>query len=133
MGRRIVAAGIRPSLVLTSPAVRALSTAKIIAQEIGYPFEFLQREQALYLASLDDLLDVLAQQQAEFNNLMLVGHNPGLTAFANFLSPGITNNLPTCGVIAISCDREDWNFYERPKTELLLYDFPKNRISTPEH
>ena len=101
MGRRIGKQGIRPSLILTSPAVRARSTATIIAQEIGYPIEFLQRENALYLASLDDLLDVLVAQDNGFNNLMIVGHNPGLTEFANFLLPGITNNLPTAGVVAV--------------------------------
>ena len=101
MGKRIVAAGIRPSLIISSPAVRAWTTAKIIANEIGYPREFLQREDSLYHASLDDILDVLVAQDAEFNNVMLFGHNPGLTTFANYLSPGITNNLPTTGVLSV--------------------------------
>lgn len=125
MGKRIVAAGIRPSLILSSPATRAWSTAKIIAQEIGYPIEFLQREDKLYLAGVDDILDVLIAQDAEFNNLLLVGHNPGLTNFANYLSPGLTSNLPTAGVVAVSFEREDWNLHTRPKCELLSYDFPK--------
>ena len=43
MGRRIAAAGIRPSLIVSSPATRAWTTAKVIANEIGYPREFLQR------------------------------------------------------------------------------------------
>ena len=125
MARRIVEAGIRPSLIVCSPAVRAWTTAKAIAGEIGYPIEFLQRENKLYLASLDDLLDVLVSQDNGFNSLMLVGHNPGLTTFANYLSPGITNNVPTAGVMSVSFEREDWNLYERPEMELLTYDYPK--------
>ncbi|MDH3533504.1 MAG: histidine phosphatase family protein [Gammaproteobacteria bacterium] len=127
MGKRIVEAGIRPSLIISSPAVRAWSTAKVIAREIGYPAEFLQREDELYLASLDSLLDVVAAQEAGFHNLMLVGHNPGLTDFANFLSPGLTGNVPTAGVVSVSIDRDDWLLYERPATELIYYDFPKNK------
>src|SRR5210317_2497081 len=72
MGRRIVAAGIRPSLIVSSPAVRAWTTAKVIASEIGYPREFLQRDSALYLASVNGILDVIASQDTGFNSLMLV-------------------------------------------------------------
>lgn len=125
MGQRIVDAGIRPSLIISSPAVRAWTTAKIIAQEIGYPREFLQREKSIYLASLDDLLDVLVAQDAEFNNIMLVGHNPGLTTFANYLVQGTTSNLPTAGVVSVELDQDDWNLYSRPKAKLIAYDYPK--------
>ncbi|MDX1500656.1 MAG: histidine phosphatase family protein [Woeseiaceae bacterium] len=129
MGQRIEAAGIRPSLIVSSPAERAWVTAKIVADAIGYPVEFLQREEELYLASLDDLLDVVAAQDPGFNNLMVVGHNPGLTEFANYLSPGVTNNVPTAGVVSVGFEADDWQLYERPTIELLLYDYPK-KIST---
>ena len=127
MGQRIAAHGIRPSQIISSPAVRAWTTARIVAGELGYPLEFLQREDNLYLASLDNILDVVMSQDDGFNSLMLFGHNPGLTQFANYLQPGITNNLPTAGVLSVSFDSEDWNLYERPTTELVLYDFPKNK------
>jgi phosphohistidine phosphatase len=126
MGKRIVAAGLRPSLILSSPAVRAWTTAKLLAQEIGYPLEFLQRENSLYLASLDDIIDALITQDAEFSSVMIVGHNPGLTTFANYLSPGLTDNLPTAGVVSVSFEKDDWNLHSAPKTELLSYDYPKN-------
>ena len=125
MGQRIVDAGIRPSLIISSPAVRAWTTARIIAESIGYPREFLQREISVYMASLDDLLDVLVAQDAEFMNILLVGHNPGLTKFANYLSPGVTDNLPTAGVVSVSFEQEDWNLHSRPTTELIVYDYPK--------
>ncbi|MDH4006173.1 MAG: histidine phosphatase family protein, partial [Gammaproteobacteria bacterium] len=126
MGRRIVAAGIRPSLIVSSPAVRAWTTAKVIANAIGYPREFLQRDNTLYLASVNGILDVIASQDVGFNNLMLVGHNPGFTDFANYLVPGLTNNLPTSGVVSVELDTDEWALYDRPDTQLLLYDFPKN-------
>ena len=127
MGQRIAAAGIRPSLIVSSPAVRAWTTAKVIAGELDYPLEFLQREDDLYLASLDNWLDVVAAQDENFNSIMLFGHNPGLTDFANYLSPGLTHNVPTAGVVSVNIDREDWQLYERPKTELVLYDYPKKQ------
>lgn len=127
MARRIQESGIRPSLILSSPAVRAWTTARIVAKALGYPLEFLQREKDLYLASLDRILDVIVAQDNGFNNLMIVGHNPGLTDFVNYLQPGLTSNLPTAGVVSVSIERDDWNLFERPKTELLLHDYPKKK------
>jgi phosphohistidine phosphatase len=127
MAERIRLAGIRPSLILSSPAVRAWSTAREIAARISYPIEFLQRDKALFHASLDSLLDVLAAQDNGFNNILLVGHNPGLTDFANFLVPGVTDNLPTCGFVCVSCNSEDWDFRSVERFELQDYDYPKWR------
>lgn len=126
MGKRIADAGIRPSLIISSPATRAWTTAQIIAEELSYPVEFLQRENSLYLASLNDILDVIVAQDDDFNSLMVVGHNPGLTNMVNFLSPGITANLPTAGVVSVTIDQDDWKLYEQPNTELILHDCPKN-------
>lgn len=125
MGKRLHEAGIRPSLIVSSPAVRAWTTARYVAEALSYPLEFLQREKDLYLASLDRILDVIVAQDNGFNNLLIVGHNPGLTDFVNYLQPGLTSNLPTAGFVSVSIDQDDWNLYERPQTELLLHDYPK--------
>jgi phosphohistidine phosphatase len=127
MGKRVADAGIRPSQIISSPAVRAWTTARIFAKELGYPAEFLQREDGLYLASLDNLLDVIATQDPGFNNLMLFGHNPGLTDLVNYFVPGITYNLPTAGVVSVNLESDDWMLYDRPQTELVLHDYPKKQ------
>jgi phosphohistidine phosphatase len=127
MGRRIAEAGIRPSLIVSSPAVRAWTTAKIVADALGYPREFLQRDNNLYLATVNGILDVIVAQDNGFNSLMLVGHNPGFTDFANYLVPGLTNNLPTAGVVSVELDTDDWSLYDKPDVKLLVHDFPKKR------
>lgn len=125
MARRIHAAGIRPSLILSSPAVRAWTTARVVARELRYPLEFLQREQDLYLASRDRILDIVSRQDEGFNNLMVVGHNPGLTDLVNYLVPGLTGNLPTCGLVSVNVNCENWELRNDCARELVLYDYPK--------
>lgn len=127
MGERIREAAIRPSLIISSPAVRAWSTARIVATEISYPLEFLQRERDLYHAGLQSLIDVAGRQDPGFNSLMMVGHNPGLTQFANFLVPGLTGNVPTCGVVTVSLDIDDWDIGSASNIELIAYDYPKKK------
>lgn len=128
MADRIKGAGVRPSLILSSPAVRAWTTAKIVAQEIGYPTEFLQREDRLYHASARGLLKVVAGQDGGFNNIMIVGHNPGLTDFVNYLSPDLTDNIPTCGVVSFEFDCDDWVLGENVECDLLVFDYPKRKV-----
>lgn len=127
MGLRIAEHGVRPSLIVSSTAVRAWTTAKAVAKAVGYPYEFLEKEPQLYHASVDRILDLIRAQDDRCNNLMLVGHNPGFTDFANFLVPGLTHNLPTAGVVSVEIDRDDWDLYERPKAKLLVHDWPKNK------
>ncbi len=127
MASRILAAGIRPSLIISSHAVRAWTTARVIARELKYPLEFLQREKELYLASHSRILNIVSRQDEGFNNLMVVGHNPGLTDLANYLIPGLTGNLPTCGVVAVKIDCDTWELRQDADRELLLYDYPKKQ------
>jgi phosphohistidine phosphatase len=125
MGGRLTGAGIRPSLIMSSSAKRAWRTARLVARAISYPIEFLHREDRLYLADLDRLLDVMAEQDAGFNSIVIVGHNPGLTEFANHLLPDLTANIPTCGIVSVAIETDDWNLRQGKPAELLLYDYPK--------
>jgi phosphohistidine phosphatase len=125
MAARIQQAGIRPSLILSSPAVRAWTTAKEMARQISYPVEFLQRDEQLYHAGIERIIEVLSHQDVGFNSILIVGHNPGLTDFANYLVPGLTSNIPTSGVVSVLVDAEDWNLESAKNVELVLYDYPK--------
>jgi phosphohistidine phosphatase len=125
MGRRLQARGARPTLILTSPALRARRTAQIIAREIGYPQEFLQREDDLYLASPDEMVAVIARQDSSFRDLIVCGHNPGLTELANQLTGAGIDNVPTAGVVVIGLDLKSWADLDGAQGELLLFDYPR--------
>ncbi len=124
MGRRLVAAGIRPSLIVTSPATRALQTARLVAREIGYPLEFLQREPDLYLASPQEMLQVIARQDNSFSDILLCGHNPGITELANQLTGAAIDNVPTCGMVVIEAEITSWSRLGAG-ARLSLFDSPK--------
>ncbi|MGI9205591.1 MAG: SixA phosphatase family protein [Woeseiaceae bacterium] len=127
MAQRLRAAGIRPSLILSSPAKRAWSTARIFAREISYPLEFLQRDRDLYHAGLKQLFDVIATQDEGFNSILVVGHNPGLTDLANELVPGLTTNMPTAAFVATLVDTDTWDLRGRRSVDLIEYNYPKKK------
>lgn len=125
MGRRLLARGARPSLILTSTALRARHTAQIIARELGYPGEFLQREPELYLATPEQIMAVLARQADSFRNIIVCGHNPGLTELANRLTDSNIDNIPTCGMVEIELKLASWADIATATGDLQLFDYPK--------
>ena len=125
MGERLKSAGVRPSLILSSPAVRAWKTARILARAIAYPIEFLQREPGLYHAGVNRLLDIIAAQDEGFNSIVVIGHNPGLTDLAHELVPGVTANIPTAGFVSLLVDSDNWDLRVRDSVKLIKYDYPK--------
>ena len=127
MAERLHSVGIRPSLILSSPAVRAWRPAPLVASQISYPVEFLQREPGLYHAGVNKLLDIIAVQDDGFNNIVIVGHNPGLTDLANELAPGLTSNIPTAGFVALRIDTDDWDLRRRGNVELVGFEYPKKK------
>lgn len=130
MGDLIKAAGIRPSLIISSTALRAWRTARIIANQISYPIEFLQREPSLYHAGINRLLELIAAQDEGFNNIMIIGHNPGLTDLASELIPGLTSNIPTSGFVSVLLDTDTWDLRTRNSCELIDYNYPNRKHQT---
>ena len=112
-------------LIISSPAVRTLETAKLIAAGIDYPIENIHLEPVLYEASLRDYQDLIFDTPDEINSLMIVGHNLTITYVANyFLGPEI-EMLPTSGLVGISFDSEQWREIPSVETKQLFVVFPK--------
>src|SRR4051812_29209603 len=99
IGRRITEYKQVPELIYSSPAVRALTTAKIIAASIEYPEASIVTDRKVYHSDSDSLLEIIRKFTDDKQCVMLVGHNPGLTQFANALLDATIDNIPTCGVI----------------------------------
>ena len=127
MGKRLAELGVRPSLLLTSPAKRARETARLIARELNYPLEFIQSESELYLATPEAILQVVARQDNGFNDVMLFGHNPGITELANRLGDRNIDNVPTCGMVGIELDVKEWTEIVAADGKTVFFDYPKNR------
>ena len=127
MGKRLADRGVRPSLLLTSPAKRARETARLIARELNYPLEFIQSESELYLATPETILQVVARQDDGFNDVMVFGHNPGITELANRLGDRDIDNVPTCGVVGIELDVQEWAEIVAADGKTVFFDYPKSR------
>jgi phosphohistidine phosphatase len=84
---RLRADGAVPELLLVSPARRTVQTAEIIARELQIPERHVRQDELLYLATPDAILKVIHATGPRIEHLMIVGHNPGISALANALAP----------------------------------------------
>ena len=126
MGTRLAGRKGGPDLIVSSPAVRALATARIVAKKLGYQRKDIVVKERLYGAGVADLLDEIRDSDDSVGTLMLFGHNPGLTELANHLGPRSIPNLPTCGVLHLRFETDAWSVVGYARGDEVLFDFPKS-------
>lgn len=114
-----------PDLIISSPALRALSTAKLIAKEIRFPEKAIVTLPELYNAESTILREAVEEIDPAINLLLLVGHNPGVSDFANLVADCDVPDLPTCGIVSLAFNLKSWADI-RPNTgSLLFFHHPK--------
>lgn len=126
MATRILHKDLVPQLVVSSPALRALTTAKNFAEVWNKPLSQIQEETSIYEANVTALLKVVNKLSDKYERVSLFGHNPGLTDFANYLSNANIYNVPTCGTVLIEFPFDKWEQISHHTGNLLEFDYPKS-------
>ncbi len=130
MGRRLKERNLTPDLLLASPAYRARLTAEVLAKQLNLDNTQLAYNEHIYQGTVSRLIALLRTIADDQQNVLLVGHNPGITDLANYLVGGRLDNIPTCGVFSVELPIQSWQQLDRATARLLFYDYPK-RIAEP--
>jgi phosphohistidine phosphatase len=125
MGKLLMKKKEVPELIISSPAKRALSTAKRLAEEMEYSKKNIVAANDLYMADLEDFNTVITEYGKSNESIMILGHNPGLTTFANYISSSNIDNIPTSGVVRIDLDIASWKEISNQKGNLVFFEYPK--------
>ncbi len=128
MGKLLAKRNIKPDIILSSPAKRAITTARTVATEIGYPAKKIKEETHIYDARLGYLIDLVQTLPDEANEVMIFGHNPGVTALNNVISKEYIDNIPTSGMVELEFDFNKWCEIEMQSGKLVRYEFPKKYL-----
>jgi phosphohistidine phosphatase len=114
MARRFQERGLVPDLILASAAVRTRETAETFARVLGVAARLLQADDSLYLADGDHILGAIRAVGPRVSHLMVIGHNPGISAVAISLAPeAVSNDLPTCGTLTMRVACPKWSLIDR--------------------
>jgi len=124
MGKRLAKRDVKPDLLVSSPALRALTTAQLIAEEVGYKRKDIVVDDRLDASSPDDLLAVIRALDKKLDRVMLFGHNPEFTDLAHRLSSQIID-MPTGAVAEFSFDTKAWSDVGEVEPAKAVLDYPK--------
>jgi phosphohistidine phosphatase len=125
MAHRMASILEKPLQLISSPAVRALSTASIFARALDVNEKQIQLEPRIYDASTGTLLDIVQKLSDGISHAVLFGHNPGFTDLAQYLSRSLPREMPTCSVVTLSMDASHWRDAGADSARLLRFHYPK--------
>jgi len=125
LAEKLSTLGTRFDFMIASPAVRAITTARSIANAVHYPLDKIATNPDIYLASATELIHALQSVSDNINHIALVSHNPGLTTLSNALGSQRIFNLPTCGIMIIEVDIESWTQLNQGSGKSIDHLYPK--------
>jgi len=118
--------GIKPDLILSSPAKRALKTARIFADNLGIERNQIREVDEIYDGlTTSEFLDLIHSLSETVDIAFFFGHNPGFHFFVNNLLKKTVNEMPTCSTVGIGFSVESWKKTEARTGELTFRITPK--------
>lgn len=129
MAKRLAAELERPLRLVSSPALRAITTAHAFAEALVLPQTAIRLEPRIYEASRGNLLQLVRELDDADSHVMLFGHNPGFTELAQLLAPCPFSEMPTCAAATFGLDAARWRDVRPGCGSLLRYEYPKKSES----
>ncbi len=124
MGKKLAEQGIQMDVILSSPATRAITTARLIAEQLHYDELAIIQQEALYNADPNTLLNAINHIDDQHNSAMLVAHNPGISDLASLLSHELRRHMPTCTIVSIEFAVDTWQAVCAGGGKQLAFDIP---------
>lgn len=115
--------GIKPDLIISSPAVRAFTTALLFARNMNYNANTIILKKELYASTVNDYVSVFSEIDNKYDTVMLFGHNPIISNLVGQLTQSSNILMPTCCIAGIDFDVKIWK--EIKIGNLFLFDYPK--------
>lgn len=107
IGHWLVEHGLIPDFVISSPAARAIATARLVCETMDLDPDSVHEKRNIYLAELETLLTVVRRLPDSAHRALIVGHNPGLEELFAALSETVispyddSGRMPTCALAVL--------------------------------
>ncbi|MES2428496.1 MAG: histidine phosphatase family protein [Bacteroidota bacterium] len=123
MAGRLKAHSIVPQLLVSSPALRTISTANVFLQHLS--ITDIEENAVIYEASQEKLVDIINEFNDAHNFIGLVGHNPGIQQVLYYLT-GSDYDVPPGAVALIEFDVAAWGDVAAKNGRVVYYDTPND-------
>ena len=111
--------------LVSSPATRAIMTARVFAKALGVAESAITQDKGIYLAPTEMLLRTVNLLNDDWQRVMLFGHNPGFTELAEYISDADIGEMTTCATVRIDFTVNSWAEVSAGLGTLVWHDYPK--------
>jgi phosphohistidine phosphatase len=126
IGRDLKEWNILPDYIISSPASRALTTARIFAEELDFQKKKIIENEGLYFDfTVQDFVEMLHKIPDEYQTVFVFGHNPFMMYIAGSMCHNFHGDMPTCSTVVIDFNCESWKETEPHKGNFFLHLYPK--------
>jgi phosphohistidine phosphatase len=112
MGKMLFKKNVLIDQFVSSPAIRAKTTAELFVSEYDRKLKEIYFVPSLYHASPENFMELIQELSDAYEHVALFSHNPGITAFAESLSVTPIDHMPTCSVFAVDSPADSWKDFE---------------------
>lgn len=109
LGRHLINQSFNPDIILCSTAVRTRETALNLVEELEINEQIIDYQEIIYNASVRELLKVLNELSEDYSEVTIIGHNPTITFFGEYISGSIIGNMEPAGIVTIKLDKQKWS------------------------
>jgi len=114
------------SKLISSPAIRAIETAKEFSQVLGISLDQIEKNDFLYKYFTVGQFLLFLDSFKNNNELWVFGHNPVFFKISSYLSDGKISSIPKCAIVAFQTEANKWLEATPENTKLLFFENPKN-------
>jgi phosphohistidine phosphatase len=126
MARRLAERKLRIDCIMASPAKRTKKTAELFGRQFHIDEKQIHFVPDLYHGGPEAYIAAILALDKDCLTMALVAHNPGITEFANSITDQRIDNIPTCGIFAVTAKIEKWSRFADAKKNFLFFDYPKS-------
>ena len=114
------------SAIVCSNAIRAVQTAELIADQIKFDISKINIDPELYEASLRSLVNKFCSFSSDWNEVIVVGHNPVLSYFVEYFTGHHFDGMEAGSLVKISSVVEDWEMLSKENASFEYYVSPED-------
>lgn len=107
LGEKLFKKGICFDIILSSPAIRAITTAQLLINRLDLKGSNILIDPRIYQADDQAIIELISKFNKKYDHLLVIGHNPGLADLASRIS-GETVAMPTCCLTRSVFEFKDW-------------------------
>ena len=126
IGKELKKSNIKPDIMISSPAKRAIKTARIFADELEFERNTIIENQDIYDGqTTSEFMEMIQEQTDSASTIFIFGHNPGFYYFVSNLLTSFHDDMPTCSTVGIDFDVNSWKEIEASTGRLAFHLIPR--------